>query len=177
MAQLLNYQFSKSGDYIGSACNFFLTNHKTSQNIFDLRFVTTKEVLLILKILNSKKPSGLSDIPSWALNDGFFFFADPIKLLFNQFLAAGKFSKVFKKAVFTPIFKKRENFLPENYRPKSITSSIAKVFERFLREQISEYLEKFGLLSSTQFGCRNKVSTIDALVYCTKTIRYHINKK
>ena len=40
-----------------------------------------------------------------------------------------------------------------------------------------EYLEKFGLLSNTQFGFRNKVSTIDALVYCTETIRYHINNK
>ena len=65
--------------------------------------------------------------------------------------------------------------MPENYRPISITSSLAKVFERLLREQTLEYLEKFGLLSNTQFGFRNKVSTIDALVYCTETIRYHIN--
>ena len=57
----------------------------------------------------------------------------------------------------------------------SITSSPAKVFERLLREQTLEYLEKFGLPSSTQFGFRNKVSAIDALVYCTETIRYQIN--
>ena len=45
-----------------------------------------------------------------------------------------------------------------------------------LREQTLEYHESFGLLSNTQFGSRNKVSTIDALVYCTETIKYHINK-
>ena len=44
-----------------------------------------------------------------------------------------------------------------------------------LREQILEYLEKFGLLSNTHFGFRNKVSTIDALVYCIESIRYYIN--
>ena len=65
--------------------------------------------------------------------------------------------------------------MSENYRPISITSSLAKVFERLLCEQTLEFLEKFGLLSNTQFGFRNKVSTIDALVYCTETIRYHIN--
>ena len=96
-------------------------------------------------------------------------------MLFNQFLAKGKFPEDLKKAVVTPIFKKGENCLPENYRPISITSSIAIVFARLLREQTLEYIEEFALLSNTQFGFRNKVSTIDARVYCTETIRYLIN--
>ena len=86
MAQLLN-NFSELGDYIESACNFSPTNHRTSKNRFDFRFVTTKGVLITLKNLNSNKPSGPSDIPSLSPKDGFFFLADPIKLLFNQFLA------------------------------------------------------------------------------------------
>ena len=56
-------------------------------------------------------------------------------MLFNQFLAEGKFPEALKKAVVTSFFKKGENSLPENYRQKSITSSLAKVFERLLREQ------------------------------------------
>ena len=51
-----------------------------------------------------------------------------------------------------------------------IISSLATFFDRLLREQNLEYLEKFTLHSHTQFGFRNKVSTIDALVYCTETI-------
>ena len=64
MAQLLNFKFSKLGDYIGIACNIFPTNHRTSKNSFDFKLVTTKEVLLKLKNLISNKPSGPSDIPS-----------------------------------------------------------------------------------------------------------------
>ena len=64
MAQLLNYKFSKLGDYIGSACNFFPTKHRTSKNSFHFRFVTTKEVLLTLKNLNSNKPSGPNNFRS-----------------------------------------------------------------------------------------------------------------
>ena len=97
-------------------------------------------------------------------------------MLFNQFLAEGNFREDLKKAVNTLNFKKGDNSLPENYRPISFTSSLAKVFERLLREQTLEYLEKFGLLSKTQFGFCNKVSTIDALVYCFETIGHHINK-
>ena len=175
IAQLLIYKFSILADYIGSACNFFPINHKTSKNSFDFRFVTTKEVILTLKNLNSNNVSVSSDIPSWALEDGFFFLADPIKLLFNQFLAEGKFPEDPKKAVVTPILKSRKLFA-ENYKPISMTSSLAKDFERLLRKKTLESLEKLGLLSNTQFGFRNKVSTIDALVYCTETTRYHVKR-
>ena len=66
--------------------------------------------------------------------------------------------------------------MPEKYRPISVTSSLAKVFERLLCEQTLEYLEKYVLLSNTQFGFGNKVPTIDAFVYCTESIRNHIYK-
>ena len=132
---------------------------------------------MTLKNLDSNKLSSPSDISSWALKDGFFFLADPIKLLFNQFLTEGKFPEDLKKAVDTQIFNKGENSLRGNYGPISIASSLANVFESLLREQTLEYIGKFGLLSNTQFGFRNTVSSIDAFVYCTEIIRYHINKK
>ena len=89
MCQLLNYKLSKLGNYIGSACSSF-----------DFRFVTTKEVSLTLKNLNWIKPSGFSDIPSWALKDGFFI-TDQINLLFNQSLAERKFPEDLNKALNT----------------------------------------------------------------------------
>ena len=48
---------------------------------------------------------------------------------------------------------------PDNYRPISITSSLAKVFEQILREQMNEYLERNKLLGTMQFGFRAKYST------------------
>ena len=167
MAQLLNFNFPKLGEYIGNASKFFPTNHRTSKNSFDFRFLSTKEDS---KKFNSNKPFGPLYIPSWALKDGFFFLVDPIKFLYNQFLAEGKFPEDFENAVVPPLFKKGENSLPEKYRPISISSSLAKVFERLLCEKTLEYLEKYVLLSNTQFGFGNKVSTIDAFVYCTECI-------
>ena len=175
IAQLLNYKFSKLGDYIGSAYNFFPTNHRKSKNSFDFRFVNKKEVLLTLKNLNLNKPLGPSDIPSWALKDGFLFLADPIKLLFNQFLGEEKLPEDLKKAIVTPILKKRRKLFAWELQTNIKTISLAKTFESLLREQTLEYLEKFGMLSNTHYGFRNKVLTIDALICCAETIRYDIN--
>ena len=58
-----------------------------------------------------------------------------------------------------------------NYRPISITSSLAKVFEQILREQKNEYLERNKLLGPMQFGFRAKYSTTNALLFATENIR------
>ena len=60
-------------------------------------------------------------------------------------------------------------------RPISITSSLAKVFEQILREQMNEYLERNNLLGPLQFGFRAKYSTTDALLYATENIRKDLN--
>ena len=83
----------------------------------------------------------------------------------------GKFPEHLKQAHGIPIFKKGDNEDPDNYRPISITSSLAKVFEQILREQMNEYLERNKLLGPMQFGFRAKYSTTDALLFATENIR------
>ena len=51
----------------------------------------------------------------------------------------------------------------------------AKVFERILREQMNEYLERNNFLGPLQFEFRAKYSTTDALLYATENIRKDLN--
>ena len=57
-----------------------------------------------------------------------------------------------KKAIVTPIYKREDPELPENYRPISITGALSKIF-----------------------GSKTSYSTIDAILYCTEAFRKAID--
>ena len=82
-----------------------------------------------------------------------------------------------KKAHVTPLFKKDDPVDAKNYRPISITCAFSKIFEKILHAQITEHLDKFQIMTPFQFGFRKNISTQDALVYVTESIRNQIDLK
>ena len=84
--------------------------------------------------------------------------------LFNICIKKGYFPQALKIAEIVPIFKKgnRENCC--NYRPISILSSFAKIFEKCLHEQFNKFFIKNDLISSQQYGFQKNCSTADAVV-------------
>ena len=79
--------------------------------------------------LNCKKAPRLSKIPAWALKDGCNKMYTHLTFLYNEFLKNNTYPCKLKKAFVTPIYKKKDPELPENYRPISITGALSKVFE------------------------------------------------
>ena len=174
IANLLNYRFSKLGEYFGQARQYMNTTSKEIKNNnrkFSLQPISIFQCKKHLKRLNKNKPLGPSDIPAWALKDCLNLLAEPLCFMINAFIEEGKFPEHLKQAHVIPIYKKGDNEDPDNYRPISITSSLAKVFEQILREQMNEYLERNKLLGPLQFGFRAKYSTTDALLFATENIR------
>ena len=102
--------------------------------------------------------------------------AEPLCYLVNTFIQEGKFPNHLKQAFAIPIFKKGDPENAANYRPFSITSALAKIFEKILRQQISEYLTENNLLSQMQFGFRSNYSTTDALLFATENIRQSLDQ-
>ena len=178
IANLLNYKFSALGKYFGKKEQYqFRNNPARHSNKFIFRYTTTKKIFDILNNLNVKKPLVPSLIPTWALKDAREHIAEPLFFLFNQFLTEQRFPDHLKRAHVLLLFKKDDPEDPINYRPILLTGALAKIFETLLRDQMLAYLEKNKLLATTQFGYRKKVSTTDALLYCTEKIRYDLNKK
>ena len=95
-----------------------------------------------LKQLNCRKPLGPCDVPAWAIKDCLNFIAEPLTFLINAFLAADKFPSHLKRAHVIPIYKKEDTEDPSNYRPISIPSALSKNFEKVMKEQIDDYIEK-----------------------------------
>ena len=113
---------------------------------------------------------GPSNIPAWALKDSSVI-AEPLCFLLNAFLEEGKFPSDLKQAHVCPIFKKGDTDDPNNYRPISITAALSKVFEKVIREQITDFVDNNKLFSPVQFGFRTHISTTDALVFTTEKTR------
>ena len=112
-------------------------------------------------------------IPAWAFKDARKHITEPLCFSFNQFLT----EQLFLTTLSVPVFKKDDSENPIKYQPISLTGALANIFETLLRDQIIANLEKSKLLATTKFGYRKKVSITDALLYCTKKIRFDLNEK
>ena len=176
IANLLNYRFSKLGDYLGEQ-RPYTSLRKTIKikDEFTFQPISLFECKKQIKNLNINKPLGPSKIPAWALKDSINVISEPLTFLINAFITEGKFPNHLKQAYVTPIFKKGDCEEPNNYRPISITPALSKIFEKIMRDQITFYLNKNNILSSTQFGFRSKFSSADALLHATENIRKKLN--
>ena len=82
---------------------------------------------------------------------------DPISVsLFNKSLLSGIFSDDWKCAKVTLLFKEGEASDLNNYRPISVISFIAKVFERIVYDQLYKFLSNENIISTHhQSGLRS----------------------
>ena len=86
------------------------------------------------------------------VKDNINIFTPILRQEFNKPLELGKFLSEIKLADETLVFKKEDRTNKENYRPISIVSSLSKVFERCLYNQLSVFFDK--ILSKYQCGFR-----------------------
>ena len=92
-----------------------------------------------------------------------------IQLLFNTSLKLGYFPSSWKTATIkmTPKLGKDSNEA-KNWRPISLISSLAKLYERIIASRLSSHLEKHNLLSSSQSGFRKGRMTTEQLFRLTE---------
>ena len=77
--------------------------------------------------------------------------------MYNDSNNTSNFPNSLKSADVTPIHKKEERTMKDNYRPVSILPPVSKKIERNMFDQISSYIDKY--LSPFLFGFRKGYST------------------
>ena len=108
-----------------------------------------------LKNLNPKKGIPYMNIPAKQLKEAISVIDLPLLAIWNeQMVGKGVFPSRLKLADVTPIFKKLQSVLKENYRPVTVLPVVSKLFERIMDKQIAEHMEKF--LSPYVCGYRSK---------------------
>ena len=76
----------------------------------------------------------------------------------------------------TPLFKQGEASDLNNYRPISVISVIAKVFERIVCDQLYNFLSNEDIISTHQSGFRSSHSTLTALLEATDNWVFKIDR-
>jgi potassium voltage-gated channel Eag-related subfamily H protein 8 len=83
----------------------------------------------------------------------------------NTLLKSGILPNDWKTAKLIPIYKSGPKENCTNYRLISVLPSFSKVIEKFVLNEISNYLSVNNILNKLQFGLKKSNSTTDALLY------------
>jgi hypothetical protein len=95
-----------------------------SNSVFQLTRVSECQVLQAINKLKSKPSSGLDQINSNVLKAGGEVLAVPLQWIINTSITSGHFPKRWREAKVTPIHKKGDTQLVDNYRPISNLSNL-----------------------------------------------------
>ena len=142
---------------------------------FQFRPTNDRQVLTFLNKLNKFKSTGLDKISSRLIRYCADVISPHLTIIFNRSLVTGIFPDDWKAAKVTPLFKQGDRSDMNNYRPISVISVVAKVFERIVYNQLSNYLSEHNILSKHQSGFRSFHSTVTALLETTDSWAYNID--
>ena len=93
-----------------------------------------------------------------------------LSVVFRRLVRLGSFPSCWRQTNVTPIPKGPPSSSVANYRLISITSVLSKVFERLVSVHLGGFMERNGVLPTTQFTYRKGLGTCDALLRVSHTL-------
>ena len=135
---------------------------------------TSEEIFQIISNLENGKSS---DIPIRIIKRSSKLISPILERHFNHLMKVGEFPDELKSAKITPIYKKGNDELFENYRPVSTLPIFGKLFEKVMYERLYNFLISKKVLNTEQFGFRKGHSTSHALNYSVNYIENALNDK
>lgn len=129
-----------------------------------------REIVSYIKQLKNKKVPGYDTITAEVLRETVEMISEPLTHLINNCIVSAEFPDALKIGVIQPLYKAGSKTDMANYRPISLISTLAKVFEKVLKKRIDDFLSKHNILSDRQFGFREARSTNDAITCLTGKI-------
>ena len=163
MARKLNVKFCPSTLNVETPNNDSESslNDRVHQSIF-LSPTSPSEMVEIFKSLENNK---FSDISNIVLKKCFHYISGHFSGFCNKFIEIGKFPDVLKVGKITPIYKKGDPQLLDNYRPVSVIPIFGKIFEKVIYNRLYSFFSAMNVIYDKQFGFRKNHSTKHAVNY------------
>ena len=185
ISKFFNNYFIKVGhsltSKISSTINCFFTDTSlivnNNSNSFLLRPISVHEIRKHIIGMKSYKSTGKFGIPVKYIKIAVDVISPILTKIYNQRIITGSFPDVLKVAEVIPILKAGPKVICSNYRPISLLSSFAKIFEKCLHFQLYNYFTRNNLLNKNQHGFVKKSSTSDAVLDIYNQILQNLNEK
>ena len=164
-AKALADTFEKKLEDLKSRCNIDLNNLQLPlpRGEFNFKPISPKQTLKLIKKLKKSHSTDTTGIPQSAFKCWAEVMCFPLSRIINRSFETGDFPNAWKVAKIVPIYKGTGDRLDTKfYRPLSMLHPATKVLELAVCEQITDFLEKKGLLPRSQHGFRRKRSTTSA---------------
>ena len=150
----------------------FLNNKQSPLGSIFIEDCTTEEIVTIISELDNGKAS---NIPIKIIKKTSTIISPILMKLINKNMKTGNFPSEFKLGRISPIFKKGDEELIENYRPVSTIPIFGKIFEKVIYSRLHSFLTCKHILNDNQFGYRTNHSTSHALNASVNHIENAIN--
>lgn len=140
-----------------------------------LRPTNKNEIIKHINSLKNNCSSGMDNISTKVIKLLHNHLTNPLVHIINLIFTTGRVPKEFKLSVVTPIYKAGDKNDIGNYRPISVISNIAKIFEKCLRVRLTDFLRSTNVMSNNQFGFMEGKCTSDAMYELMSDIMRHVN--
>ena len=111
--------------------------------------ITENEMSNIINSLPNKSSSGVDDISNKILKHPKNELVTPLTIVFNKPIEEGVFPTRLKLAEIIPLYKGKECFLLNNYRPISLLLTLSKCLEKAMHYRISQFIEFHNIFYET----------------------------
>ena len=155
-----------------------LVNNSTLPNFdyttnarLDRIVISEVEITTLIRNLHTGKASGPDGISAHMLHICDESIVVPLKIIFENILSTGIYPELWKSANISPIHKKSDKQLINNYRPISLLPICSKLFEKIIFNQLNSYFNDNNLITKNQSGFRSGDSTTNQLIELVNEIQ------
>ena len=152
-------------------------NFKHCYSQIKLNNTTTHEINKIINSLKNKASHGYDEISDKILKASAPFILSPLTYIFNKVLSSGTFPEWLKYSEVQPLFKKGKKTEIANYWPISLLPSFSKIIRKIVHKRLNHSLIENNILTSEQFGFREKSTTDMAIYALLNNIQLSLDKR
>ena len=145
-------------------------------NSFTFKSISKEDLYHAIFCMKAKRSAGIDKISVRLLQEAGTTILESLHYIFNLSIKTGIFPEDWKTARVTPIYKSDGKAECGNYRPISVISNVAKIFEKLIYNQLLVFLNENEVIAKNQSGFRSNHSTETTLLHLTNNWLTNMDK-